>query len=271
MDKKPQPATSGAAQGKEVADAQAKEAELARLQRPYRKMGALLRQQNRDIVFNLCQYGMGNVWEWGAEVGGHCWRTEGDLGGSFAAIPAELYRIGFKQNGLEKWAGPGHWNDPDYLLFGYLSNWQGGTAPTPLSPNEQYTQMSLWCLLAAPLVFSGDMTRLDDFTLGLLTNDDVLAIDQDPLGRQGRRIAQPREELEIWAKPLEDGSLAVGLFNKDEFETPITAKWADLGLSGKQRVWDLWRQKDLGTFVGEFIAPVPRHGCVLLRRAAAER
>ena len=245
-------------------DSIAKDHSLTELQKPYRLMGDVLKRLDRDIVYNLCQYGMGDVSTWGREVGGHCWRTTGDLGGSFENIPNAMFTIGFGQNGLEKWAGPGHWNDPDYLLLGYLSNWQGGTAPTPLTPNEQYTHVSLWCLLAAPLIFSGDMTRLDEFTLSLLTNDEVLEVDQDPLGRQGRRVAQDGER-EVWMKEMEDGSKVVGLFNRDEFEAKVEAKWADLGVRGQQRVRDLWRQKDLGTFDSSFSASIPRHGVVLVR------
>ena len=175
---------------------------LAEMQKPYRLMGDILRRQDRDMVLNLCQYGMGNVWEWGKEVGGHSWRTAGDLGGSFDGIPGALFRDGFDvyaRNELHKFGGPGGWNDPDYLLLGYLSNWKGQTVPTPLTPNEQYTHVSLWCLLAAPLIFSGDITRLDDFTLSLLTNDEVIDVDQDPLGKPGRRVAIDGD-LEVWAR-----------------------------------------------------------------------
>jgi alpha-galactosidase len=197
---------------------------------------------------------MGNVWEWGKEVGGHSWRTAGDLGGSFEGIPAALFRDGFdvySRNELHKFGGPGAWNDPDYLLLGYLSNWQGKTVPSPLTPNEQYTHVSLWCILAAPLIFSGDITRLDDFTLSLLTNDEVIGVDQDPLGRPGRRVSID-EDREVWARELEDGSLAVGLFNRGEMQTDMAATWASLGLKGSHRVRDLWRQKDLGKFKTEF-------------------
>jgi alpha-galactosidase len=245
----------------------AKDQSPAELQKPYRLIGDLLRQQDRDIVLNLCQYGMGKVWEWGKEVWGHSWRTAGDLGGSFEGIPAALFRDGFDvyaRNHLENFGGPGAWNDPDYLLLGYLSNWKGETVPTPLSPNEQYTHVSLWCLLAAPLILSGDITRLDEFTLSLLTTDEVLAVDQDPLGKPGRRIAA-EDDQEVWAKPMEDGSQAVGLFNRGEMEVTVTAKWSELGLNGPQIVRDLWRQQDLGSFQTEFQAKVPRHGVVLVR------
>jgi len=245
----------------------AKNPDRAALQKPYRLMGGILRRQDRDLILNLCQYGMGNVWEWGKEVGGHSWRTAGDLGGSFQGIPGALFRDGFdvySSKQLHKYGGPGGWNDPDYLLLGYLSNWAGKTAPTPLTPNEQYTHVSLWCLVAAPLIFSGDITRLDDFTLSLLTNDEVIDVDQDPLGKPGRRVAIDGD-LEVWARDMQDGTKAVGLFNRGEDAATVTAKWADLGLAGKQIVRDLWRQQDLGKYDGEFKAAVPRHGVVLIR------
>ncbi len=245
----------------------AKDGSVPELQKPYRLMGEILHHLDRDMVFNLCQYGMGSVWEWGKEVGGHSWRTAGDLGGSFQGIPVALFRDGFDvyaRDHLEKYGGPGAWNDPDYLLLGYISNWKGGMSPTPLTPNEQYTHVSLWCLVAAPLIFSGDITRLDEFTLSLLTNDEVLDVDQDPLGKPGRRVWQG-DDLEVWAKDLEDGSKAAGLFNRGEMESNVTAKWADLGLKGNQLVRDLWRQKELGSFSSEFKATVPRHGVVLVR------
>jgi alpha-galactosidase len=245
----------------------AKNPDRAALQKPYRLVGDLLKQQPRDLVLNLCQYGMGNVWEWGASVGGHSWRTAGDLGGSFEGIPAALFRDGFDvyaANQLHRFGGPGHWNDPDYLLLGYLSNWQGSTAPTPLTPNEQYSHVSLWCLVAAPLIFSGDITRLDEFTLSLLTNDEVIDVDQDPLGRPGRRVAKSGD-TEVWLRELEDGSRAVGLFNRGEMEARVTARWTDLGVKGPQLVRDLWRQQDLGKFAGEYAASVPRHGVVFVR------
>ena len=242
----------------------AKDQSLPELQKPYKLMGDIIKQLDRDIVFNLCQYGMGDVSTWGAEVGGNCWRTTGDLGGSFDGIPEAMYSIGFGQAGLEKWAGPGHWNDPDYLVLGYLSNWKGGMAPTPLTPNEQYTQMSLWCLLAAPLIFSGDMTKLDDFTLSLLTNDEVIEVNQDPLGQQAHPVTRT-DDIEVWAKDMEDGSTAVGLFNRGEFETKITVQLSDLGVKEPRLLRDLWRQADLGTVREKFTASVPRHGVVLVR------
>ncbi len=248
-------------------DKVAKDRSVPELQKPYRLISGILAAQPRDIVLNLCQYGMGNVWEWGAEVGGNSWRTAGDLGGSFEGIPAALFRDGFdvySKNELHRYGGPGHWNDPDYLLLGYLSDWKGGTAKSPLTPNEQYTHVSLWALVAAPLIFSGDITRLDDFTLGLLANDEVIDIDQDPLGRPGKRAAK-NGDLEVWVRDMEDGSKAVGLFNRGEGVAEVKAEWSDLGIGGKQVVRDVWRQHDVGVFEGSFTALVARHGVVLVR------
>jgi alpha-galactosidase len=232
---------------------------LAGLKKPYRVMRTALDKHNRDILFSFCQYGMGNVWEWGAEVGGNSWRTTGDISDSWSSMAG----IGFKQNGHEKYAGPGHFNDPDMLVVGKVG-WGPSLHSTHLTPNEQYTHISLWCLLASPLLIGCDMTQLDDFTLSLLSNDEVMEVDQDPLGRQAARVAKDGP-LEVWAKDMEDGSKAVGLFNLGYGAAPVMVKWSELNLSGKQTVRDLWRQKDLGNFADAFTTPVPRHGVVLLR------
>jgi alpha-galactosidase len=238
--------------------------ELDYLKQPYRVMRTALDQVPRDIIYSLCQYGMGKVWEWGAEVGGNSWRTTDDITDTWRS----LSDIGFRQAGREKNAGPGHFNDPDMLIVGKVG-WGPQLHPTRLTPNEQYTHISLWCLLSAPLLIGCDMTQLDDFTLGLLTNDEVLGVDQDPLGRQAARIAKDGL-LEVWAKDLEDGSKAVGLFNRGEKEETVAVKWSDLGIRGKQNVRDLWRQKDLGPFVEIFQANVPRHGVALIKISQAK-
>jgi alpha-galactosidase len=241
--------------------------ELERRQRPYRLMGRILRQQPRDIVFNLCQYGMGDVWTWGAEVGGHSWRTTGDLGLEKNERLPGFYSIGIKNAEHAAYAGPGRWNDPDYILIGYVgnaNNVEEPPKPTTLTRHEQYSYMSMWALMAAPLFYSGDITRLDPFTLGVLNNADVIAVDQDPLGRQARIVRRTDDEF-VLAKPMEDGSVAVGLFNLSEARRDITATLADLGLGGRQRVRDLWRWKDAGTITGEYTASVARHGVMLVR------
>jgi len=170
------------------------------LKKPYALMRSALDKVGRDMVYNLCQYGMGDVWEWGREVGGNYWRTTGDLG-----VPPEdkslwtsMSRIGFGQAGKEKFAGPGGWNDPDNILVGSIL-WGDKLVPTPLTPDEQYTYMSLWALLAAPLIFGGDITQLDDFTLGLLGNDEVIEVNQDALGKQAVPVSRANDR-EVWAK-----------------------------------------------------------------------
>lgn len=240
---------------------------LPDLQKPYILISEIIRKHKRDIILNLCQYGMGDVWRWGKEAGGNSWRTAGDLGGSFEGIPAALFRDGFdvySKNQLHLYGGPGGWNDPDYLLVGYLSNWKGETVPTPLTPDEQYSHLSLWAIVAAPLILSGDITRLDDFTLGLLTNDEIIEVDQDPLGKPGYRVAKSGDN-EVWKRELEDGSIAVGLFNRGDTLSNITAYWSDLGITGKQTIRDLWRQKEIGRYNEKFTAAVGKHGVVMLK------
>jgi alpha-galactosidase len=239
---------------------------LEQMKRPYKKMGDILAALDRDIVHNLCQYGMGDVWAWGAETG-HCWRTTGDLGLAQGSLLPGFYPIGLSNAQHYENAGPGGWNDPDYILIGYVGNARSQDdppIPTPLSPNEQYSYMSMWCLMAAPLFFSGDMAILDDFTLGVLCSAEVIEVDQDPLGRQAKPLVQDDLSL-IMAKPLEDGSLAVGLFNLAEMPREMSVDWSLLGIEGKQQIRDLWRQKDLGAFEGRFVTNVPRHGVSLVR------
>jgi alpha-galactosidase len=245
----------------------AKDQSLAELQKPYIKMGGILQNLDRDILLNLCQYGMGEIWKWGGQVGGHCWRTTGDLGLERGTNLPGFYHIGLSNARHWEYARPGEWNDPDYILIGYVGNAHNinePPKPTNLTPNEQYSYMSMWCLMAAPLFYSGDMARLDEFTLNILCNAEVIGVDLDALGRQARPIVQT-EQIFILSKPMEDGSLAVGLFNLDEFAGPISVSWSQLDIEGPQRVRDLWRQQDIGIYNDKFESTVPRHGVVLVR------
>jgi alpha-galactosidase len=239
----------------------------AELQKPYELMGGLLKEQPRDIVFNLCQYGMGNVWEWGAEVGGNSWRTARDLGYRLD----KLFEVALKNASYGKWQKPGAFNDPDYIQIGYTGKARGGglPEPCPLTPTEQYSFMSLWCLMAAPLFYSGDMTRLNEFTLNVLCNPEVIEVDQDPLGQCAKVVLLDKDAF-LMVKPMEDGSSALGLGNQGEQPIQVTAKWADLGLGKKQQVRDLWRQKELGSFKSGFSSTVLRHGVVLVRVRAVK-
>jgi alpha-galactosidase len=236
-----------------------------RLTRPYHTMRNALDATQRDIVYSLCQYGMGDVWTWGADVGGNLWRTTGDITDTWSSMS----QIGFSQDAPSAHARPGHWNDPDMLVVGELG-WGPTIHPTRLTPNEQITHISLWSLLAAPLLIGCDMTRLDDFTLSLLTNDEILAVDQDPLGKAARRAAA-RGQTEVWARPLWDGTTAVGLFNRGDDPAQVTARWSDLGLAGRQPVRNLWLRKAEGFFADAFTAEVPAHGAMLLKVGSPKR
>ena len=236
------------------------------LQKPYRLMGGLLQQQSRDIVFNLCQYGMGQVWEWGADAGGHCWRTAGDLGFELN----RFFAVALANAAHGAWSKPGSWNDPDYIQIGWMGAQRGtnflAAQPCPLSPDEQYAYVSLWSLMAAPLFFSGDMEKLDAFTLSVLCNPEVIDVDQDPLGRSAS-VVRLSPTTFLMVKELADGSKAVGLCNQGEAVASITATWSALGITGIPQVRDLWRQKDFGAVADHFTAEVPRHGVILVKVA----
>ncbi len=240
---------------------------LEEAQKPYRQMGSLLRDLNRDLVFNLCQYGRNEVWRWGGDVGGQCWRTTGDLGWAKDTELPGFYSIAFSNAEHFEDARPGRWNDPDYILIGYIGDARSREALphlTRLTADEQYTYMSMWALMASPLFYSGDMTRLDEFTLNVLCNAEVIDIDQDPLGKQARIVRRSKEEY-VLAKSLEDGSVAVGLFNLTKVPRSIAVAWDDLRIEGRQQVRDVWRQEDIGVAAGTYSATVPPHGVSLTR------
>lgn len=232
---------------------------LAEVQKPFRVMQAALQAVDRDVVYSLCQYGRGDVWTWGAEVGGNLWRTTSDI----TDVWPSLDGIGFSQAGKEAFAGPGGWNDPDMLIVGHLG-WGEHVRPTRLDRNEQILHLTHWALLAAPLLIGADLGKLDEFTLALLTNDEVIEVDQDELGKQAaRRATQGRTE--VWSRPLADGTTAVGLYNRGPRRAKVVARWPDLALVGPQPVRDLWQRKPLGTFDGAFETEVPQHGAVMLK------
>lgn len=216
----------------------------------YRKMNDAIRRTGRPMVYSLCQYGLQAVWRWGPEVGGNMWRTTDDIGGDYDRVSL----FGFQHNGLEKFVGPGHWNDPDILQIGIGK----------LNNDEGRTQMTLWCILAAPLLAGNDLTKMNKETLEILANPEVITVDQDPLGVQGHRVWQ-EGPLEVWMKPLADGSKAVGLFNRSESGLAISVRFEAIGVSHSAQVRDLWARKDLGTFSEKYTVDVPRHGAVLIK------
>ncbi len=230
----------------------------------YSIFGKALAKCNRDIVFSICNWGVNKPWEWGADVRGNLWRTTGDITDTWASVQ----HIATAQNPLHPHAKPGHWNDPDMLVIGKLG-WGPEIRDTGLTPNQQYCHMSYWCLLSAPLILGCDLTQLDDFTMNLITNDEVIAVNQDILGRQGR--CHLRENgIEVWMKDLSDGGKAIGIFNikyylSDNPYRDYTLSWASLGLSGSHHVRDLWRRKDLGVFKDSFTVSLPEHGVSLIK------
>ena len=233
--------------------------------RPYQVMWNHLVEQDRDIVLNLCQYGMGDVWTWGGEVG-NSWRTTGDLGLESDRDLPGFYYIGMSNAEHWTYAHPGAWNDPDYILIGWVgdAHRMGEGALTGLSHAEQYSYMTMWSLMAAPLIFSGDMGKLDAFTLNVLCNHEVIAVNQDPLGRQARVLKKSDKEL-LLVKDLADGSKAFGLFNLTTESPIMNISAADLGIEGDFRIRDLWRQKDTGIYTQNFSARVEPHGVIYAR------
>jgi alpha-galactosidase len=232
------------------------------------EMAKALRGSGRDIVYSLSNTA---IYEHAGQYArlANCWRTTGDIRDlwdlgdrSGQNFPQGIRDIAACNAIWQPFAGPGHYNDPDMLVVGQVG-W-GKLRPTFLTPNEQYSHVSLWCLWAAPLLIGAPVDQLDDFTLNLLTNDEVLAVNQDPLCQQAARLAK-YGPIEVWGKRLEDGSRAFGLFNFGFDETPFTLKLADLGASGRWRVRDLWRQQDLPSAEGTLRTRIARHGVVLLR------
>ncbi|MBP1638672.1 MAG: Alpha-galactosidase [Bacteroidetes bacterium] len=235
--------------------------------KPFKIMGEYLRQQPRDIVFSVCQYGMSDVWKWGDSVNGNCWRTTNDITDTWVSVK----NIALDQDKSAAYAKPGNWNDPDMLVVGTVG-W-GNPHKSKLKPDEQYLHISLWSLFSAPLLIGCDMEKLDDFTLNLLTNDEVIEINQDPLGKQATCV-QTIGDLRIYVKELEDGSRAVGFCNFGLDRMEFSYKdFEKIGLNGRFQVRDLWRQTNISeieTKSGELLLKVPAHGVVLYKFSPAK-
>lgn len=232
-------------------------------------MSDALKNVNRDIIYSVCN-GAGFTNGYSLEYPeskdhatalsyiSNLWRSGSDTENSWRSVVEN----GFTQNRWRDLTGPGHWNDPDMLLIGW-TGW-GNPKLTSLTPDEQYSHISLWCLLSAPLMLGCDLARLDDFTLNLLTNDEVIDVDQDPLGIQGEQIQLSTYTLAL-VKKLEDGSTAVGFFNLGSSTEKIQVRLNDVGITGTHKIRDLWRQKDLGEFDKSFSSEINPHGVTFLR------
>jgi alpha-galactosidase len=215
----------------------------------FRKMGDALRATGRPILYSLCQYGIDQPWKWGPGVGANLWRTTDDIDDSYGRMIA----IGFSQAGLAKFAAPGHWNDPDMLEIGNGK----------MTEDEYKTHMSLWVMLAAPLLAGNDLQKITAKDQRILMNKDAIGIDQDVLGKQGDRLYQSGD-LDVWTKPLAGGRLAVGLFNRSWSTRDISVDLAEVGFPSGASVRDVWQERDLGRRSGVFTDTVLKHGVTLL-------
>ncbi len=220
----------------------------ARVQYP--KFRDAFARSGRRIVFSICEWGSNQPWEWAPPVG-HLWRTTDDISDSWASMirNADLSSLHADV------AGPGGWNDPDMLEIG-----NGG-----MSADEYRAHLSLWAVMAAPLIAGNDLRTMTAETKAILTNPEVIAVDQDSLGTQGWLAEQPSLGLQVWVKPLKDGGRAIVLLNRTSAPAQISADLAALGLRGRVRVRDLWAHADRGTFSGRFSASVPSHGVVMIK------
>ncbi len=240
----------------------------------YAKFIKALRKEIPDLVFALCEWGGRSPWLWGEKVGANLWRTTWDLRDTWESGKYDSGHMGImealdRQVGLDKYAGPGHWNDPDILMIGLYGKGKSSSydGAAGCSVTEYESQMGLWSLLSAPLLMCNDIRKMDPETERILKNKELIAVNQDILGQQAKRIYK-REAKEIWAKKLHDGSFAVGFLNRDDDEEKeITLKLQDLKVQNA-RARDLWRNQDLGNFSGAVTVRVKPHECKVLKISA---
>jgi alpha-galactosidase len=221
----------------------------------YKKMDDALRSTGRPIVYSLCQYGWDSVWEWGPQVGANLWRTTGDIQANWNS----MYTILNLQAGLAKYAGPGHWNDPDMLEVGNGK----------LTLGENRVHFSMWAMLAAPLLAGNDLPNMSPDVKAILTNKDVIAIDQDKLGHEGTRVYSDGE-VDVWTRHLVGGAMAIAVVNAgpDRVSThPFHLDLAKLGLHGAQQGTDLWTGKDM-QLTDNIPLEIPSHDILLVRIAS---
>jgi len=221
----------------------------------YVKMGKALKAFGRPIVYSLCQYGWDAPWEWAPALGGNLWRTTGDVQANWGSV----YNIINQQAGLAKYAGPGHWNDPDML--------EVGNGRLTLAENRSH--FSMWAMLAAPLLAGNDLPNMKPEIKSILTNSDVIAIDQDKLGREGTHVYSDGE-VDVWSRPLSGGAMAIAVLNAGSDRVashPFHLSLAKLGLHGQQKAKDLWTGKDI-TLTDNMPIELDSHDTLLVRIAS---
>lgn len=224
----------------------------------YALMADALKSTGRPIMLSICEWGQNRPWLWASKIG-NLWRTTGDITDKWQGKHGYSYGITDivdMNEPLWPFAGPGHWNDPDMLEVG-----NGG-----LTTDEYRSHFSLWAMMAAPLIAGNDVSAMDQATRDILLNREVIAVDQDALGIQGRRVVKDGDR-EVWVRPLTGGARAVLLFNRGSTPTAITVRWADLQLPDRQRVAvrDLWTHRDVSRTAGSYTATVAPHGSVMLK------
>jgi len=242
----------------------AKDTSRAEYIKPYKLMAGALQQQQRDIIFSLCQYGMGNVWEWGNEAGGQLWRTEQDIRDNWSSIHNAMKKLADKA----AYVKPGNWNDPDILQIGTIggNDEDGKKRANHLSAEEQKTHFSMWCMLSAPLLIGANMEDIDEATLRLLQSQEMIAVDQDALGKAAKRLKVMDNQLEIWQKPMEDGSFIIALLNASD--TTITSNVNILNFELPHlpaTITDLWAKQTAHFPEGDIPVNIPSHGIVILK------
>ena len=237
----------------------------------YKRMADAIQKSGRKTIFAICEWGQREPWLWGSSVGGQLWRTTWDIRDTWQSKKYDSGHAGIinvleRQVGLEKFSGPGKWNDPDMLVVGLNGKGQSSShgGAKGCSLEEYRSQMSLWCLLNAPLIASNDIRSMDEEIRKILTNEEAISINQDLLGNQASRI-YTNDGFEFWAKPLSDGSLALGILNRNSNPRETSFLLNEIGVKGKQMVRDLWLHQGMGFFTNAIAITVPGHGVRLLK------
>lgn len=231
----------------------------------WKPMSDYLLKQERDILYNLCQYGQDEPWKWASGLSIPTWRIGGDLNVRVNTYFDQALRIAVD---LREYSKPGQWNDPDFMYIHRIKSARDMAGPSveiPLNTNQRYQYVTLWTIISAPFFFSCDINEIDDFTIGLLSNADVVNINQDELGHVAKVVRNASSQT-VMVKELADGSKALAVFNRDpEKEAVVEVKWEEIGGRSRKKVYDVWRQKDLGVYKKDFAVRLSPDGVGFFR------